>query len=146
VGLEGVFRLSSLEISPQAGGQPLVGWSARYIVKATGEQRTVEGHVEIRWSHGRFGQPPKRRSISILPMKKFPAITNSEVTMNGDEASRLISTVDDDDHDSRVQRLIEMDGLLPTSSELMGFAGQERSGCLRTLRRRGSMDPSPAPL
>ena len=45
--------------------------------------------------------------------------------MNEDEASRLISTVDDDDHDNRVARLVEMEGLLPTSSELMEFAGQE---------------------
>jgi hypothetical protein len=58
-------------------------------------------------------------------MKMCLAITNSEVTMNEDEASRLISTVDDDDHDNRVARLVEMEGLLPTSSELMEFAGQE---------------------
>ena len=66
------FRLSSLEISPQAGGQPLVGWSARYIVKATGEQRTVEGHVEIRWSHGRFGQPPEAKVYLDSPHEEVP--------------------------------------------------------------------------
>jgi len=66
------FRLSSLEISPQARGQPLVGWSAIYIVKATGEERTVQGHVEIRWSHGRFGQPPEAKVYLDSPHEDVP--------------------------------------------------------------------------
>jgi len=66
------FRLSSLEISPQAGGQPLVGWSAIYIVKATGEERAVRGHVEIRWSHGRFGQPPEAKVYLDSPHEDVP--------------------------------------------------------------------------
>jgi hypothetical protein len=41
-------------------------------VKATGEQRTVEGHVEIRWSHGRFGQPPEAKVYLDSPHEEVP--------------------------------------------------------------------------
>lgn len=55
------FRLRRLRIFPQRGGQPRVGWAAEYRDAATGEDRTVAGHVEIRWSHGRFAQPPEAK-------------------------------------------------------------------------------------
>lgn len=55
------FRLRRLEIEPQPGGQPRVGWAAAYEVRRTSEERIVRGHVEIRWSHGRFGQPPEAK-------------------------------------------------------------------------------------
>jgi hypothetical protein len=66
------FRLASLEISSQEGGQPLVAWSARYVVKATDEERTVRGHAEIRWSHGRFGQPPEAKVYLDTPHEEVP--------------------------------------------------------------------------
>jgi hypothetical protein len=55
------YRFRRLEIEPQPGGQPRVGWSVVYEVIGTGEERTVRGHVEIRWSHGRFAQPPEAK-------------------------------------------------------------------------------------
>lgn len=55
------YRLLSMEVKPQAGGQPRVGWTATYEVRASSETRAVQGHVEIRWSHGRFGQPPEAK-------------------------------------------------------------------------------------
>ena len=29
--------------------------------KAEGVERTVDGHVELRWSHGRFSGPPEAK-------------------------------------------------------------------------------------
>jgi hypothetical protein len=55
------YRLRRFEIMPQPGGQPRVRWTAHYEVRQTSEVRTVEGHIEIRWSHGRFGQPPEAK-------------------------------------------------------------------------------------
>ena len=55
------YRLRGLDVDAQAGGQPRVRWEARYQVLHTSEERTVHGHVEIRWSHGRFGQPPEAK-------------------------------------------------------------------------------------
>jgi hypothetical protein len=56
-----VYRLRRFEIAPQVGGQPRVQWAAVYEVRRTAEERTVHGHIEIRWSHGRFGQPPEAK-------------------------------------------------------------------------------------
>jgi hypothetical protein len=55
------YRFRRLQVEPQEGGQPRVGWSVGYEVIRTGEERLVRGHVEIRWSHGRFGQPPEAK-------------------------------------------------------------------------------------
>ncbi len=55
------YRLRSFEIEPQAGGQPRVGWSASVDDRETGTLCTVAGHVEVRWSHGRFGQRPEAK-------------------------------------------------------------------------------------
>ena len=55
------FDLRSLDVEAQSGGQPRVGWRGRYRVLATGEERLVEGHVELRWSHGRFSGPPEAK-------------------------------------------------------------------------------------
>lgn len=56
-----LYRLLRFEVAPQAGGQPRVRWQAVYEVRQTSEERTVLGHVEVRWSHGRFGQPPEAK-------------------------------------------------------------------------------------
>ena len=55
------YRLRSFDIEPQAGGQPRVGWSASVDDRETGALCTVAGHVEVRWSHGRFGQRPEAK-------------------------------------------------------------------------------------
>lgn len=55
------YRLRRFEVAPQPGGQPRVRWAAVYEVRQTSEERTVHGHVEVRWSHGRFGQPPEAK-------------------------------------------------------------------------------------
>jgi hypothetical protein len=55
------FRLRRFTVAPQTGGQPRVGWEALYEERRSTEERVVRGHVEIRWSHGRFGQPPEAK-------------------------------------------------------------------------------------
>ena len=56
-----LFHLVRLEIFPQPGGQPRVGWEATVRERASGQVRAVSGHVEVRWSHGRFGGPPEAK-------------------------------------------------------------------------------------
>ncbi len=48
------FTLKALAIEPQAVAQPRVRWGAQVLDRDKGATVTVEGHVEIRWSHGRF--------------------------------------------------------------------------------------------
>ncbi len=56
-----LFRLMRLEIFPQPGGQPRVGWKASVRERNSGRVLEVSGHVEVRWSHGRFGGPPEAK-------------------------------------------------------------------------------------
>ncbi|MGB6058137.1 MAG: hypothetical protein WBF71_07715 [Microthrixaceae bacterium] len=55
------YKLTGFEISHQPGGQARVGWRARVYEIRSGREREVLGHVEIRWSHGRFGGPPEAK-------------------------------------------------------------------------------------
>lgn len=55
------YRLRRLALSPAAVGQPQVTWSAECTESATGHTKTVAGHVEIRWSHGRFAGNPEAK-------------------------------------------------------------------------------------
>jgi hypothetical protein len=56
-----LFRLVRLEVFPQQGGQPRVGWLATVRERASGQLQEVAGHVEVRWSHGRFGGLPEAK-------------------------------------------------------------------------------------
>jgi hypothetical protein len=55
------YRLQAFEVCAQEGGQPRVGWRAgvRDLHRGTGLE--IHGHVEIRWSHGRFCGPPEAK-------------------------------------------------------------------------------------
>jgi len=66
------YRLRELRVVPQSGGQPRVGWSARYDEKHTGQERVVSGHVELRWSHGRFALPPEAKVYIDSPHDQVP--------------------------------------------------------------------------
>jgi hypothetical protein len=55
------FRLVRFEVFPQAGGQPRVGWLASVRAHDSGQLHEVAGHVEVRWSHGRFGGLPEAK-------------------------------------------------------------------------------------
>jgi len=55
------FEFLDLDVRPAAAGQPQVDWSLIYRRRASAERHAVEGHVEVRWSHGRFAQPPEAK-------------------------------------------------------------------------------------
>ncbi|MGH9087992.1 MAG: hypothetical protein ACRDYZ_07755 [Acidimicrobiales bacterium] len=66
------YKLRGLTVAPADAGQPRVDWAARYAVRATGEEGVVRGHVEVRWSHGRFGQPPEAKVYLDTPVDRLP--------------------------------------------------------------------------
>jgi hypothetical protein len=66
------YRLMGLEIRPATSGQPQVDWVADYVERATGRARQVLGHVEVRWSHGRFAQPPEAKVYLDTPSDELP--------------------------------------------------------------------------
>ena len=49
-----LFTLKSFTIIAAPAGQPRVAWSATTQRKVDGMEQQVDGHVEIRWAHGRF--------------------------------------------------------------------------------------------
>ena len=48
------FTLEDFTVEAIPGGQPIVVWSALVSQRSDGRLRKVEGHVEVRWAHGRF--------------------------------------------------------------------------------------------
>ncbi len=55
------FQLIAITMEGQAGGQPRVGWEAVVRDRASHEVHPVVGHIEVRWSHGRFGGLPEAK-------------------------------------------------------------------------------------
>ncbi len=53
-------------------GQPVVGWRAVFQDLGSGIERTVEGHVEVRWSHGKFARPPEAKVYLDTPHHQVP--------------------------------------------------------------------------
>ncbi len=74
------FSLRGFDVVAQPGGQPRVGWRAAYRVLATGEDRAVDGHVELRWSHGRFGGLPEAKVYLDTPHDDVPGYHPLDVT------------------------------------------------------------------
>lgn len=67
------FEVRDLSIEGVRAGQPKVEWVARYRAKGgSRETRSVRGHVEIRWSHGRFAQPPEAKVYLDTPLEQVP--------------------------------------------------------------------------
>jgi hypothetical protein len=61
------FRLRRFDVEPVASRQPLVRWTATVDDRQAGCPRTVAGHIEVRWSHGRFAQPPEAKVYLDTP-------------------------------------------------------------------------------
>lgn len=66
------FDLVDLQVAAQPAGQPQVGWVATISRKADGTACEVRGHVEVRWSHGRFGGSPEAKVYLDTPHAEVP--------------------------------------------------------------------------
>jgi hypothetical protein len=55
------WKLRSFDVWADPAGQPLLRWRADVAATVDGERRAIEGHVEIRWSHGRFSGAPEAK-------------------------------------------------------------------------------------
>jgi hypothetical protein len=66
------FELLGLGIRPATAGQPQVDWSIEYRRRHDGRRSAVHGHVEIRFSHGRFAQPPEAKVYLDTPTDQLP--------------------------------------------------------------------------
>ena len=66
------FRLRRFDVEAAGSGQPAVAWAATVDDREAGEARTIRGHVEVRWSHGRFAQPPEAKVYLDTPHHLVP--------------------------------------------------------------------------
>lgn len=66
------YDLCSFDIAPRNAGQPEVGWDALVSDRVHGSKVHVQGHVEIRWSHGRFGGSPEAKVYLDTPHLGVP--------------------------------------------------------------------------
>ena len=55
------YELKAFDAWPDSAGQPMVRWRAEVNERATSERKAIEGHVEIRWTHGRFSGAPEAK-------------------------------------------------------------------------------------
>jgi hypothetical protein len=66
------YQLVSVAIEPQSGGQPRVGWEAVVRDRSSHVLHAVTGHIEVRWSHGRFGGLPEAKGYLDTPHHLVP--------------------------------------------------------------------------
>ena len=66
------YQLSTFDCTAQPGGQPVVAWNARVLDRHTRDVHEIRGHVEVRWSHGRFGGNPEAKVYLDTPHRDVP--------------------------------------------------------------------------
>jgi hypothetical protein len=66
------YELLSIAMEPQGGGQPRVGWEALVRNRSSHDVTEVVGHIEVRWSHGRFGGLPEAKGYLDTPHHGVP--------------------------------------------------------------------------
>ncbi len=66
------FRIVDVRVTPAAREQPVVEWAVTVAGRRTAAERTVEGHVEVRWSHGKFAQFPEAKVYLDTPHAQVP--------------------------------------------------------------------------
>ena len=66
------FRVRRFGVWPDAAGQPIVRWRVEVEDDQTGLREAIDGHIEIRWSHGRFGQVPEAKIYLDTPHPEVP--------------------------------------------------------------------------
>jgi hypothetical protein len=66
------FELCDFRVRAGTDGQPVVRWQAVVRDRSTRNDSPVDGHVEVRWSHGRLGGPPEAKVYLDTPHRDVP--------------------------------------------------------------------------
>ncbi len=66
------FDFKTFEVVPRLAGQPEVGWRATIVDRTVDAVRVIEGHIEIRWSHGRFRGNPEAKVYLDTSLTEVP--------------------------------------------------------------------------
>jgi len=65
-------RLKAFDLLPRVSDQPVIDWIAEIQNTRSGALTTVAGHVEIRWSHGKFNGAPEAKVYLDTPHHRVP--------------------------------------------------------------------------
>lgn len=66
------FKLVDFEIASSKALQPTVDWCIVVDDHESGEELKARGHVEVRWSHGRFNNAPEAKVYLDSPLDETP--------------------------------------------------------------------------
>jgi hypothetical protein len=66
------FRIVDVALTPGGREQPVVDWAVTVAPRRASHERTVTGHVEVRWSHGKFAQFPEAKVYLDTPHAEVP--------------------------------------------------------------------------
>ena len=67
------YEFRSFEPEPDTTtGQPVVRWQAELMDRVSGTPCHVDGHVQVRWSHGRFSGAPEAKVYLDTPHDRTP--------------------------------------------------------------------------
>lgn len=66
------YRLTAFEVWPEPAGQAVVRWQASVADRVADVEVTARGHVEVRWSHGRFSGNPEAKVYLDTPHADVP--------------------------------------------------------------------------
>jgi hypothetical protein len=66
------FRIDDFSVVAAARAQPVVAWQVVVAHRRSTQRTTIDGHVEIRWSHGKFAQPPEAKVYLDTPHHRIP--------------------------------------------------------------------------
>ncbi|MGC8462155.1 MAG: hypothetical protein ACP5P9_00590 [Acidimicrobiales bacterium] len=77
------FELLGFDVDAEPSEQPRVAWRARVGERRSGVERVVRGHVEIRWSHGRFCGMPEAKVYLDTPHDRVPGYVPLEAPSQG---------------------------------------------------------------
>ena len=61
------YVLRSVDVWGEHAGQPLVRWRVDLHDRERRTDRVIDGHVEVRWSHGKFGGAPEAKIYLDTP-------------------------------------------------------------------------------
>jgi len=75
------YEFRDLEVEPGARSQAVVGWRAVFHDRVRQTPMFAAGHVEVRWSHGKFGQAPEAKVYLDTPYDEVPGYFR----LDGDE-------------------------------------------------------------
>jgi hypothetical protein len=66
------YRIEDFSVVPVARAQPVVEWHVVVAHRRSTRRVMIDGHVEIRWSHGKFAQPPEAKVYLDTPHHRVP--------------------------------------------------------------------------